>query len=356
MLFWFARPQNIKNNYLMRRCAIILLMIVFSGVLPLRAQHLAAHRGDVRDGYDFWLYRPPADSCPEWGDSVAVRTGCRKPLILFLHGRSLCGSNLDKVRRYGPLNALEMGMKIDAYVVAPQARGSWDAQRLMRVVDWVCSRYPIDTLRLYVIGMSMGGYGTLDLVGSYPERFAAAMALCGGSTLKDMCSLNQLPLWILHGTADRAVPVLASQRVVDAMGECDSTSRLIWTPLKGASHGGLARIFYLEKTYRWLFAHSLDDSARVVCRDVDIDLDDMKRDVYRAVREGGGVVIREKEEPRVSEVGGKAGDGGDIHTVRRGDTLSSIARRYGTTVAALCRLNGMAATATLRIGCRLRVR
>ena len=216
----------------MRRCVVILLMIVCSGVLPLGAQHLAAYRGDVRDGYDFWLYRPPADSCAERGAGVIMGDECRKPLILFLHGRSLCGSNLDKVRRYGPLNALEMGMKIDAYVVAPQARGSWDAQRLMRVVDWVCSRYPIDTLRLYVIGMSMGGYGTLDLVGSYPERFAAAMALCGGSTLKDMCSLNQLPLWILHGTADRAVPVSASQRVVDAMGECDSTSRLIWTPLK----------------------------------------------------------------------------------------------------------------------------
>ncbi len=74
--------------------------------------------------------------------------------------------------------------------------------------------YDVDTTRVYVIGMSLGGYGTLDFVGTYPQRVAAAMALCGGSTLKDMSGLADVPFWIQHGTADRAVPVSQSKAVV----------------------------------------------------------------------------------------------------------------------------------------------
>ena len=195
------------------------------------AQHLTAHRGDVKDAYNFWFYEPPTDSIEQ-----------RKPMVVFLHGKSLSGKNLNRVKRYGPINALEMGMHIDAYVIAPQTSNGWTPQRVMRLVDWAVEHYAVDTNRVYLIGMSMGGYGTLDVAGTYPDRFAAAMALCGGSTLKELCGLNRMPLWILHGTADRAVGIGASQRVVDAMEACDSAARLIWTPLKGANHGRLARM------------------------------------------------------------------------------------------------------------------
>jgi predicted peptidase len=74
--------------------------------------------------------------------------------------------------------------------------------------------------------MSLGGYGTLDFAGTYPEKIAAAIALCGGSTLRDYHKLGDLPLWIVHGTADRAVSVKESQKVVAGMQQLGITSRL----------------------------------------------------------------------------------------------------------------------------------
>ena len=328
----------------MKKYSVFIVFVLLA--LPLRSQYLSAHRGEMRDAYDFWFYEPPQGE-----DSSSL-----KPLIVFLHGRSLCGHNLNRVLRYGPVDALEKGMTLDAFVMAPQTAGSWNPDRVLRLVDWASGHYAVDTNRIYLIGMSLGGYGTLDVAGTYPDRFAAAMALCGGSTLKDFCGLNRLPLWILHGTADRAVGVSASQRVVDAMRYCDSAQRLLWTPLKGASHGRLARIFYLPQTYEWLFSHSLADSGRVVCRDYDITMDDLTgKDVYRTVRQGGGKVQRIDVSGSVDKKG-ESESSAQYYTVKKGDTLSAIARRNHTTVKKLCRLNGIKSTAVLSLGKRLRVR
>ena len=321
-----------------------LLLTIISTVAVSQAQRLTPHRGEVPNAYNFWFYEPPADTLAS-----------AKPLIVFLHGRSLCGNNLNRVLRYGPIDALEKGMVIDAFVMSPQAAGSWNPDRVVRLVDWARENYAVDTNRIYLIGMSLGGYGTLDVAGTYPDRFAAAMALCGGSTLKEHCGLNRLPLWILHGTADRAVGISASQRVVDAMRSCDTASRLLWKPLKGASHGRLARIFYLPQTYDWLFAHSLADSSRTLCRDFDITMDDLSgKDVYRAVRSGGNKVVRMQGTTGTQEDVAKGAE--EFHTVKKGDTLSAIARKNHTTVKKLCRLNGIKASAKLQPGQRLRVR
>ena len=72
------------------------------------------------------------------------------------------------------------------------------------VVEWTKAHYQVDASRIYVLGMSLGGYGTLDYAGTYPHKVAAAMALCGGCTLRDKQGLGDLPLWIIHGTADKA--------------------------------------------------------------------------------------------------------------------------------------------------------
>ena len=124
--------------------------------------------------------------------------------------------------------------------------------------------------------MSLGGYGTLDFAGTYPEKVAAAMALCGGSTLKDLQGLGKLPLWILHGTADRAVGIKESKRIVKALEDAHNDSRLRYDWLPGANHGALARAFYLRRTYEWLFRHSLKDKDRPLCREYSITNSDLK--------------------------------------------------------------------------------
>ena len=199
------------------------------------------------------------------------------PVIIFLHGASLCGNNLQRVRRYGLLHAIAKGRYYPCMVIAPQnPGGAWNPDRIARVLDWVEERHDIDTTRVYVIGMSLGGYGTLDFAGTYPDRVAAAMALCGGSTLKDFSGLGRIPLWILHGTADRAVPVSQSKAVVKAIKDSgnDALLRYDWVP--GASHGDLARLLYLKQTYDWLFYHTTLDNPREVDRDVTITKDDLR--------------------------------------------------------------------------------
>lgn len=228
---------------------------------------LAQMRGSVADSYNFWLYAPR--------EYVAEHR--RVPVIIFLHGASLCGNNMQRVRRYGLLHAIEKGRYYPAMVIAPQnPGGAWSPKKIAKILDWVERHHDVDTTRVYVIGMSLGGYGTLDFAGTYPDRVAAAMALCGGSTLKDFDGLGRIPLWILHGTADRAVPVTQSKNVVKAIEDSGHAALLRYDWLPGASHGDLARILYLKQTYDWLFSHSLSDRPRETDRNIGISLSDLK--------------------------------------------------------------------------------
>ena len=203
-----------------------------------------------------------------------------------MHGASLCGRNLDRVRRYGPLDAIVKGRDIDALTIVPQnPGGAWNPKKVMDVFDWVKRNYPCDTTRVYVLGMSLGGYGTMDVCGTYPDRIAAGMALCGGTTLKDVSGLGELPFWIIHGTADRAVPVKQSKVVVEKLKNSGNDTRLLYDWWQGANHGAPARLFYLRKTYEWLFSHSLLDRERPVNRDISIRYEDLRR-VYNDIKRG----------------------------------------------------------------------
>ena len=253
----------------MRKLTVILLCFMS---LCVKAQ-LISCRNVIPNGYNFWLYLP---------DDYA--TSERKPVVLFLHGKSLSGNNLDSVRNYGCINAIERGREIDAIVVAPQTQGAWSPSKVNDVFDWVTGNYNVDTTRFYVIGMSMGGYGTLDYVATYPQRVAAAMAFCGGTTVSSLCGLNEVPLWIIHGTKDSAVPVHCSQQVVDAMAECGDADLLRFDMFEGVNHTRLARLFYIAETYDWLFSHALSDSVRTVNKEVVItneSLNDAYSDLTR---------------------------------------------------------------------------
>lgn len=309
-------------------------------LLPLCSfAQLIACRDSVPDGYNFWLY------LPENYDA----TKADKPVVMFLHGKSLCGRDLKKVLRYGSIDALRRGRAIDAVVIAPQTRSAWEPEKVMNVYNWVKDKYSVDTNRLYVLGMSLGGYGTLDFAATYPDKVAAAIAMCGGATVKSLCGLNDVPLWIIHGTSDKAVPVKCSDRVVDSMCSCGDTIRLMYDRMKGVNHSQLARVFYLDQTYDWLFSHSLADSARLANKSYSMTTSILK-DAYsnldktfkmNVIDSKGGAkeVYREKV----------------YYTIKKGDTLSKIAVDHHTTVTILCKLNNMKRTDKLRVGRRIRV-
>ena len=249
---------------------IIILCLSLLSVHTAFAQYdfLRPVKDSIPGGYDFWVYTPQ-----DYYYSLD-----NTPVIIFLHGRSLCGRNLNRVKRYGPLDAIVKGRQIEALVLVPQnPGGSWKPDKINDVLEWTKKHYPMDSTRVYVIGMSLGGYGTLDFAGTYPDKVAAAMALCGGSTLKDVSGLGELPLWIMHGTADRAVPIKQSKVVVEQLKKEGNDKRLRYDWLKGASHGALARILYMTKTYDWLFSHSLIDKNRPVNKEIDIDKSDLSK-------------------------------------------------------------------------------
>lgn len=237
-----------KNRITTLLCIAVL---VLTGIGTSNAQSLIAYKGKVENGYNFWFYRPANEDGP-------------KPVVIFLHGRSLCGHDMNKVRKYGTIDAIEKGREIDAYVMAPQnPGGSWNSEKIMNVLEWVKENNNVDTTRVYVLGMSLGGYGTINLTATYPDKIAAAIALCGGGTKKDYSGLTKVPLWIVHGTADKDVNVRYSDAVVNAMKKFENgTDRLHYDRVKGMSHSVLARVFYLPECYEWLMSHSLTDENR----------------------------------------------------------------------------------------------
>ena len=319
----------------MKKLLFLILMLL---MLPLTSlAQLMACRGFVEEGYDFWLYLPDSYENAE-----------ELPLVMFLHGKSLSGDSLEMVLQYGSIHALFKGRAINAIVVAPQAQTAWEPKRVMALYDWLDDHYKVDTNRFYVLGMSMGGYGAMDVATEYPDRVAAAMAMCGGASGKELCGLSTLPLWIIHGTADKAVPVGCSDRVVDSIRSCGDTTRLIYDRLEGVNHSRLARVFYLKQTYDWLFSHSLKDRGRPVNRSYSMSTD-LLDVAYDNMDEKFTVNIVEAVYPKL-RVKKK------FYVVKKGDTLASIAVENYTTVSILCKLNKFKKDTKLWRGRKIRVK
>jgi predicted peptidase len=193
--------------------------------------------------YPFWIHVPK------------VEKEAKQPLLLFLHGKSLSGTDLNKVKRYGVLRAMEKGREIPAIVVAPQlASGGWNPDKILELIDYLKQEYPIDSERIYVCGMSLGGYGTLHFAGKYPESVTAAVAICGGGNEKDGCRLATIPLWMQHGDVDYIVPLKESQKMYDAIKKCNSEANVTLSIIKGGNHGNVERLFHEDALYDWLFA------------------------------------------------------------------------------------------------------
>ena len=192
--------------------------------------------------YPFWINVPEKESTE------------KQPVLIFLHGKSLSGTDLNRVRRYGVLRAMDKGKKIPAIVVAPQlAKGSWNPDKVLEVLEYVKINYNVDESRIYVCGMSLGGYGTLHFAGKHADKITAAVAICGGGNVSDGCKLATIPLWIQHGDVDYIVPMSESKKVVDAIKKCDENADVTLTIIKGGNHGNVERLFHEDAMYDWLF-------------------------------------------------------------------------------------------------------
>lgn len=242
------RLSDSKDNliFVNMRHFITILLISCSFILNAQA-NLEVVRPDA--SYPYWLYLPK--------DSVLNQ---QPPLMVFLHGKSLSGTDIARVRRYGVIHEIDKGREVPAIVVAPQLpSGSWVPSKVDAIIEEVVLKYNVDRSRIYVAGMSLGGYGTLHYCGAYPDKVAAAVALCGGGNEKDAKNLNKVNLWIQHGDRDRAVPKSESDKIVAAIRK-HGGKKLIYTVVRGADHGALERVFRSDEMYQWLFKHRNTDN------------------------------------------------------------------------------------------------
>ncbi|MBX9852821.1 MAG: prolyl oligopeptidase family serine peptidase [Cytophagaceae bacterium] len=163
-------------------------------------------------GYKYLLYLPK-------GYSENGKT--KWPAILFLHGAGERGNNLDMVKLHGPPKIAEK-KDLPFIIISPQCPAGqyWDVDILEALIQHAISKYSIDESRLYLTGLSMGGYGTWNLAVKYPQRFAAIAPICGGGDSSKVCNIKNIPTWAFHGTQDKAVPFKMSEDMVNALKRC----------------------------------------------------------------------------------------------------------------------------------------
>ena len=177
------------------------------------------------------------------------------PLLLFLHGSGERGNDIDRVKRHGPPRLADEGTDFPFVIVSPQcpAGETWSAESLDRFLDKMLKRYRIDRNRVYVSGLSLGGYGTWDLAGTFPERFAAAAPVCGGGDPARAGAMKDLPLWVFHGEKDWVVPVEKSREMVDALKKVNGKVKFTMYPDTG--HDAWTPAYSNPALYQWFLEH-----------------------------------------------------------------------------------------------------
>lgn len=188
----------------------------------------------------------------------------RWPLILFLHGAGERGNDIWRVAVHGPPKIVRDRPDFPFIVVSPQcpAGRTWANDELLALLDDVIARYPVDRARVYLTGLSMGGYGTWSLGLAYPERFAAIVPICGGGDpLKVLlpdpqkaAALRTLPVWAFHGAKDPVVKVGESERMVEALRKAGAQDVQL-TIYPDAQHDSWTETYNDPKLYEWLLRH-----------------------------------------------------------------------------------------------------
>ena len=232
----------------------------------------------------------PSDYVSEGGQRVPYRllTPTRLedarlyPLVVFLHGASASGS--DNQTQIEGAGAIGLAPWIDpktqerhpSFVLAPQAapkNSNWVRQwalpvgtesterepleLVINLIDSLVESHPIDPNRIYVIGLSMGGFGTWIAISRHPNRFAAAIPVCGGGDVTAIAATGAA-VWAFHGDADRVVPANRSRQMISALKKAGKSPR--YTEYVGVGHDSWTRAFAEPELVDWLFSQTLAQS------------------------------------------------------------------------------------------------
>ena len=201
--------------------------------------------------------------------------GRRYPLVVYMHGAGSRGSDNVTQLRYGGVPLLNWARRTDQqfFMVAPHCpvRERWVNTKFgvakssmkpnptpqlamaMEIIDDACKKYPIDPDRIYVMGISMGGYATWELLQRRPQMFAAALPCCGGGDTARASRLTDIPIWVFHGDADKTVPVCRSRDMVAAI-KAAGGQKIIYREYSGKDHDVWTPTFSDDSVFEWLFS------------------------------------------------------------------------------------------------------
>jgi predicted peptidase len=190
-----------------------------------------------------------------------IKAGEKIPLVLCLHG---AGGNTEAAK---VLATPERQAKYPCIILAPACdtrTARWvetpfrpGTQRsvlpeLLAAVDAVMREHPVDPARVYLTGQSMGGIGTWGIIASHPERFAAAVPVCGFWQADDARKMAGVPIWAFHGEKDPTVPVAGSRDMIAGLKATGATPR--YTEYPGMGHNSWTSAYATDELWEWVFA------------------------------------------------------------------------------------------------------
>jgi predicted peptidase len=250
------------------RVCLLLFLFVFSFAIEASPEALALFDAHMytNDSNDTLLYRmlEPQHRC-------FLK---KYPLVVFLHGSGERGNDNERQLIWGAGAFIreESLKEYPCYVIAPQCpsekrwlekhwalpthdmpeEASETMALVIELIDKIIADYPINEQRIYVSGLSMGGYGTWDLISRLPEKFAAAAPVCGGGDENQAHKLVDMPIWVFHGADDTVVPTDRSRNMVQAIKDAGGT-KIKYTEYPGVGHGSWKPAYADPEFLKWMF-------------------------------------------------------------------------------------------------------
>ena len=178
------------------------------------------------------------------------------PLIVFLHGAGERGTNLETLKKHGPPKLIAAGQKIEAIVASLQClpQQIWNPHGVKALTDDLIKTLRVDVDRVYLTGLSMGGFATWETALEYPDTYAAIVPICGGAGVRFVMAdrIKHLPVWIFHGARDPVVEPSYSKKMFDALTKVGGNVKLTMYP--DALHDSWTAAYNDPELWRWLFA------------------------------------------------------------------------------------------------------
>jgi predicted peptidase len=190
----------------------------------------------------------------------------RWPLILFLHGIGERGADLELLKLHGIPKVIAQGTDFPFIVISPQCPEDtiWtnELDALHALLEAIIEKYNVDRSRIYLTGLSMGGYGTWHLAATYPSLFAAIVPICGGTTPfvgfpERIQVLKNVPVWAFHGAEDEVVPLQGSQELVDVLKAHQGNVK--FTVYPDTEHDSWTQTYENPDLYEWLLQQKNDN-------------------------------------------------------------------------------------------------